>query len=48
VRQRNESGHYEDLDVSGRIILKLILEIQDWVVWTGLYWLRILTGGRLL
>jgi hypothetical protein len=29
-------------------ILKLILERRDWVVWTGLIWLRIGTSGGLL
>jgi hypothetical protein len=31
----------EDVDVGGRIILKLILEKQDGVVWTGFIWIRI-------
>jgi hypothetical protein len=35
----------EDLNVSGRIILRWILEMQDGVVWTGLIWLRIGTSG---
>jgi hypothetical protein len=33
--------HLEDLDVERIIILR-------WMVWTGLMWLRITTGGRLL
>jgi hypothetical protein len=35
-------------DVSGWIILKLILERQDGVVWAGLIWLRIGTSAGLL
>jgi hypothetical protein len=33
--------HLEDTDVQGMIILR-------WMVWTGLMWLRITTGDRLL
>jgi hypothetical protein len=32
-------------DIGGWIILKLVLERQDEVVWTGLIWLRIGTNG---
>jgi hypothetical protein len=35
-QSQKERGHSDDLDVGGRIILKLILERQDRVVWTGL------------
>jgi hypothetical protein len=35
-----ERGHFEDLDVDRRIILKCI----GWATWTGLMWLRIGTG----
>jgi hypothetical protein len=38
----------EDKDVGVRIILRLILERYDEILWTGLIWLRIGTGGRLL
>jgi hypothetical protein len=34
--------------ISGRMILKLILENQDGVLWTGFIWLRIGIGGGLL
>jgi hypothetical protein len=34
--------------VDERIILKWILERYDGVVWTGLIWLRIGTGGKFL
>jgi hypothetical protein len=33
-------GQYADRNVGGRIILKWILEKQDWMVWTGFIWLR--------
>jgi hypothetical protein len=42
-----ERYHYENLYVSGRIILKWILE-RYYVVWTGLIWLRIGTSAGLL
>jgi hypothetical protein len=38
----------EDQDVGGWIILRWILERDVGVVWTGLVWLRIVTGGELL
>jgi hypothetical protein len=38
----------EDLDTGGRIIIKLILEKYDGVVWTGFTWLRIGISGGLL
>jgi hypothetical protein len=41
-------SHYEDKDVDGLIILGWILERWDGVMWTGLVWLRIGTGGELL
>jgi hypothetical protein len=34
-------------DVGGWIILRGILERWDGVMWTGLFWLRIGTGGEL-
>jgi hypothetical protein len=40
--------HYEDQDIGGWIILGCILERWDEVMWTGLVWLRIGTGGELL
>ena len=38
----------EDLDVDGKIILKLIFKKWDVEAWTRLIWLRIGTGGGLL
>jgi hypothetical protein len=43
-----EGGHQEDQDVGGWIILGWILWRRDGVMWTGLIWLRIGTGGELL
>jgi hypothetical protein len=43
-----ERDHQEDQDIGGWIILELILERWDEVMWTGLVWLRIGTDGELL
>jgi hypothetical protein len=42
-----ETAYLEDPDVVGRIILKLIFWMWDGMVWSGLFWLRSVTGGRL-
>jgi hypothetical protein len=44
----DKDDHKEDQDVGGWIILRGILERWDGVMWTGLVWLRIGTGGELL
>jgi hypothetical protein len=36
-----EKDHYENLDLYGRILLRLIIEKSYGVVWTGFIWLRI-------
>jgi hypothetical protein len=41
LESQNERDHYEDQGVSGRIILRRILERQDRVVWTIVIWPRI-------
>jgi hypothetical protein len=38
---QKERDYQQDIDVGGKIILKLILEGYDGVIWTGLFWLRI-------
>jgi hypothetical protein len=45
---QRERDHWEGQDVGGWIILRGILERLDGVMWTGLVWLRIGTGGELL
>ena len=42
-----ERDHLVDSGVDGRIISKRIFKKWD-VAWTGVIWLRIGTGGRLL
>jgi hypothetical protein len=40
-----ESDHWGDSGLDGKIILRWIFRKWDVVVWTGLNWLRIGTGG---
>jgi hypothetical protein len=44
VGNLGERGHWGDLDVNGRIILRWIFREWDVGIWTGLSWLRIGTG----
>jgi hypothetical protein len=48
LESQMERDQEADQDISGRIILKWILERYDEVVLTGLIWLRIGTSGGLL
>jgi hypothetical protein len=41
-----ERDEMEDLSTNGKILIKLILKIQDGRLWTGFIWLK--TGVRLL
>jgi hypothetical protein len=43
-----ERDHWEDPGLDGRVLLRWIFRKCDVVVWTGLNWLRIETGGRYL
>jgi hypothetical protein len=43
---RRKRDHWGDPGRDGRIILRWIFRKWDVVVWTGLSWLRIGTGGR--
>jgi hypothetical protein len=45
---QKERDHYEDIDAGGKRILKWFLDKYDWVLWTGVIWLRIGTSGELL
>jgi hypothetical protein len=45
---QKEGHHYENVDEGGKIILKLISEIQNRAVWTAFTWLRMGTSGVLL
>jgi len=42
-----EGNHLGNLDVDGRMVLKLILKEMGWM-WTELIWLKIGTCGELL
>jgi hypothetical protein len=45
---QRERDHWEDKDIGEWIILGFIFERWDGVMWTGLVWLRRVTGGELL
>jgi hypothetical protein len=43
-----EGDGLEDLGINYRILsLKYFIKKQDWLMWNGLIWLRIETGGWL-
>jgi hypothetical protein len=43
-----ETEYLEDLEVDGRIILKMILEEKGWKAWTEFIWLGTGTSSKLL
>jgi len=46
-RNLRERDHFKDPGIGGRIILRLIFMKWNGGPWTGLFWFRIGTGGRL-
>jgi hypothetical protein len=48
LESQQQGDLYEDRDLSGRIILRWILELYDGVEWTGLIWLTTGTSAGLL
>jgi hypothetical protein len=48
VEKLEGKREFEDLNLSGRIILKWILGMSRFVVWTGFIWLSIGTSGKFL
>jgi hypothetical protein len=45
---QEETDHYEDIDLGGKIIVKWFLQKYCGLIWTGLIWLKIGTSGGLL
>jgi hypothetical protein len=45
---QKERDHWEDIHVDGQTMLSWMLERYDWMLWTGMIWLRIGTSGELL
>jgi hypothetical protein len=43
-----ERDYLEEISVDGRIILRWVFKKWNVGTWTGLFWLRIGTGGGLL
>ena len=48
VERPEGRDHMGDLGVDGRIIMIQMFKAWDGEIWTGLYWIRIGTGGGLL
>ena len=40
TKKLKETDDMEDLSTDGKILFKLILEIQDGMLWTGFNWLK--------
>jgi hypothetical protein len=45
VKKPDGKSQWGDLDVNGKIILRLIFRKWDVGVWAGLIWLRVEIGG---
>jgi hypothetical protein len=45
VLNLKKRGHWEEIGVDGRIILKWILKKQNGRMWIGFFWLRMGTSG---
>jgi hypothetical protein len=43
ARKSEGKGHFQDLDLNGKMILRWSLKQQDWRTWTGYRW-RVLVG----
>jgi hypothetical protein len=48
VGKPDRGAHLEDPGMDGRITLRWIFNKWDGEVWTGLIWLRIVSGGSIL
>jgi hypothetical protein len=46
--RKGQRVHLKDLDVDGRVKLKLILKQSDWRTQNGLVWLKTGTGGGVM
>jgi hypothetical protein len=46
-KDKRKRDSWEDLEVGGRIILIMILDKQDWILWAAFIWLRMGCSGGL-